>query len=78
MREHLLLCCLLYNIPRQQPVSCLPNRRLPSAANLLGNFAFRKTVLEFLNLTQWFQRLTDAGSAEADKQGQMASGRGGA
>ncbi|GAA6057549.1 hypothetical protein NBRC10513_005600 [Rhodotorula toruloides] len=63
-REHILLTCPLYGDIRDSLLKHLRLRKLPSAGQLLGNPSYRNAVLDFLDRTGRFPRLTKAQEAE--------------
>lgn len=68
-REHFLILCSQYDEARQQLVSRLPNRTLPSAADLLGSRALQPAGLDFIASTRRFVRLTDPAQENTKETG---------
>lgn len=68
--EHFLLNCSLYDIHCQLLVGHLPNRTLPSAADVLRNCALQPAVLDFIASTRRFARLADLAKEEAEEKGE--------
>lgn len=68
-RKHFLLNCSLYDKHRQHLISCLPNRILPSADDLLGNRALQPAILDFICSTRRFARLTNPATVDSKETG---------
>ncbi|CDR38686.1 RHTO0S03e12178g1_1 [Rhodotorula toruloides] len=63
-REHLLLTCPLYDEARNSLLKHLRLRKLPTAGLLLGNPSYRDPLLDFLDSTGRFPRLSRAPEVE--------------
>ncbi|GAA6052732.1 hypothetical protein NBRC10513_006806 [Rhodotorula toruloides] len=63
-REHLILTCPLYDNARHTLLKHLRLRKLPTAGALLGNSSYRDALLDFLDRTGRFPRLSRSAVVE--------------